>query len=466
MNLPFSQPETHFSNADALTVSALVATAVDVALVVGGDGIVKDVAGDNDCLAQINASGWRGAHLDDVVTAGSRQRLRDFFKAAYDGDEPGTCDVEHPMADGESVLIRYSAVAADNCGDVVLLGRNLNPLRTLQDRLLTSQHAMESSFERQRHDEARYRMLFEIASEAVLIVDVATTQIREANQAVTDLLGIGVEAMVGRKLTALFVKSDRAGLQRMLAGAAKKAASAPLTARTTHNGRTLSVKVTLCQIGDAATFLVHLHGADASGKGEAAHQNLARLIHLASEAVVLVDDTGMILWANESFVTLTQSGSMEALLARPLGDFFNSAELDVGITLANVRRHGRLKMLAAKLRGATGQTTDVELSVVSMPDSTPPGFGIVIRNVALRMPSSEHRDAGPAFSGAAIEDLIGKVPLKNLVREEMDVVEKNCIEAALKLTGNNRALTARVLGLSRQGLYSKLRRYALVSDED
>jgi DNA-binding NtrC family response regulator len=53
------------------------------------------------------------------------------------------------------------------------------------------------------------------------------------------------------------------------------------------------------------------------------------------------------------------------------------------------------------------------------------------------------------------------VSLKDLVRETTDVVEKLCIEAALELTSDNRASAAEMLGLSRQSLYSKLRRYGL-----
>jgi DNA-binding NtrC family response regulator len=56
------------------------------------------------------------------------------------------------------------------------------------------------------------------------------------------------------------------------------------------------------------------------------------------------------------------------------------------------------------------------------------------------------------------------VPLKNLVRESADLIERLCIEAALDVSGNNRASAAQLLGLSRQGLYSKLRRHGLADD--
>jgi len=41
------------------------------------------------------------------------------------------------------------------------------------------------------------------------------------------------------------------------------------------------------------------------------------------------------------------------------------------------------------------------------------------------------------------------------------MIEKLCIEAALEITGDNRASAADILGLSRQSLYAKLRRYGL-----
>jgi hypothetical protein len=58
-------------------------------------------------------------------------------------------------------------------------------------------------------------------------------------------------------------------------------------------------------------------------------------------------------------------------------------------------------------------------------------------------------------------DLVGRVPLKDIVRETTDLIEQLCIEAALKLTGDNRASAAEMLGLSRQSLYVKLRRINL-----
>jgi DNA-binding NtrC family response regulator len=53
------------------------------------------------------------------------------------------------------------------------------------------------------------------------------------------------------------------------------------------------------------------------------------------------------------------------------------------------------------------------------------------------------------------------MPLKDIVRESTDLIERLCIEAALAYTSDNRASAAEILGVSRQSLYSKLHRHRL-----
>ena len=62
--------------------------------------------------------------------------------------------------------------------------------------------------------------------------------------------------------------------------------------------------------------------------------------------------------------------------------------------------------------------------------------------------------------------LIGRRPIKDIVGETVDTIERMCIEAALELTHNNRASAAEMLGLSRQSLYVKLRRFGILSEND
>jgi len=94
-------------------------------------------------------------------------------------------------------------------------------------------------------------------------------------------------------------------------------------------------------------------------------------------------------------------------------------------------------------------------------------YGLAIREVARRAPvaGNDNRSSLPDTDNFA--ELVGRVPLKDLVRESTDLIEKRCIETALDITRGNRASAAEMLGLSRQSLYVKLRRYDLGgTDED
>jgi DNA-binding NtrC family response regulator len=98
---------------------------------------------------------------------------------------------------------------------------------------------------------------------------------------------------------------------------------------------------------------------------------------------------------------------------------------------------------------------------VAVPDTDEPVLGFVIRSVGRRLPVGAAAERDLPRSPEQLTELIGRVPLKDIVRETTDVIERLCIEAALQLTSDNRASAAEMLGLSRQSLYLKLHRYGL-----
>ena len=118
------------------------------------------------------------------------------------------------------------------------------------------------------------------------------------------------------------------------------------------------------------------------------------------------------------------------------------------------------------VRGEHGPPVDVEISAVVLGEGNRPNLGFAIRNVGRRIGIENGAHPELPRSREQLAELIGRVPLKELVRETTDVIERMCIEAALKLTNDNRATAAELLGLSRQSLYVKLRRYGLAEPSD
>ena len=111
-----------------------------------------------------------------------------------------------------------------------------------------------------------------------------------------------------------------------------------------------------------------------------------------------------------------------------------------------------------------GAPIDVELSAAALEGDTGRRYGYVVRRVIRRSSEAgEYIDKKESLhhSVEQMTELVGRVALKDLVRETTDIIEKMCIESALKTTGGNRASAAEILGLSRQSLYVKLRRHGL-----
>jgi transcriptional regulator PpsR len=99
---------------------------------------------------------------------------------------------------------------------------------------------------------------------------------------------------------------------------------------------------------------------------------------------------------------------------------------------------------------------------VAVVDGQLPCLGFTIRDVGRRLTGTDTRGAREVpRSVGQMTELVGRMPLKDIVRDTTDLIEQLCIEAALELTADNRASAAEMLGLSRQSLYVKLRRFNL-----
>jgi transcriptional regulator PpsR len=135
--------------------------------------------------------------------------------------------------------------------------------------------------------------------------------------------------------------------------------------------------------------------------------------------------------------------------------------VDLSVLLANLRQHGVVRLFATTMRGRFGASVPVEISAASAVHGARPCIGFTLRDVGRRLAPEPRRGRELPRSASQLTELVGRVPLKEIVGETTDLIEQLCIEAALELTQDNRASASEMLGLSRQSLYVKLRRYGL-----
>jgi transcriptional regulator PpsR len=193
---------------------------------------------------------------------------------------------------------------------------------------------------------------------------------------------------------------------------------------------------------------------------------LLKLVEGVPDGFVVTGQDGRVLGANAAFLEMAQLAAEEQAVGESLERWFGPPAVELEVLMASLRQRGSVRLFAATLRGEFGATTEAEISAVTVMNGGQPCYGFAIRDVGMRLPPAPkgNGDGGqrtPLRSVEQLTELIGRVPLKDLVREATDVIERLCIEAALDLTSDNRASAAEMLGLSRQSLYVKLRRYGL-----
>jgi transcriptional regulator PpsR len=176
---------------------------------------------------------------------------------------------------------------------------------------------------------------------------------------------------------------------------------------------------------------------------------------------------GAIISVNESFMDLVGAAHLSDVVGRNLSDFLGRGQIDLGVLIDQPQRTGNMRIYATKLINDLGARLAVEISATHLVDTDVPAIGCIIRDVSrtetTRVASGGGSAAMPTEPARNVMDLVGSASLKDIVAETTDVVEKMCIETAVELTGNNRVAAAEMLGLSRQSLYVKLRKYGLLN---
>jgi transcriptional regulator PpsR len=135
----------------------------------------------------------------------------------------------------------------------------------------------------------------------------------------------------------------------------------------------------------------------------------------------------------------------------------------LGVLSTNLRQQSSVKAFATDISNMSGLSLAVEISAIAVADKTPM-FAFFIRDMTRRRQQETPAASGMAGSVAELAHLVGRMPMKDIVNETTEMIERMCIQSALELTHNNRASAAEMLGLSRQSLYVKLRRFGIIDE--
>lgn len=194
---PLAFPGQYLGDLDADAVGELLTTSADILLVLDGQGVIRDVACHGDPTLVAACEQWVGRPWVQTVTPESRAKVEALLEGRGEPSRDGVRwrHVNHQQSDAGDLPMSYAVAPLQRTGrgrgaaSLVAFGRDLRNQVALQQRLVTAQLSMERDYWRLRQVETRYRLLFQMASEPVVILEGAIDKLEEANPAAQELFG-------------------------------------------------------------------------------------------------------------------------------------------------------------------------------------------------------------------------------------------------------------------------------------
>jgi transcriptional regulator PpsR len=462
----------HLLNSGKLPVIApghmtdILASAADITLLVSPTGRIVSVLLNPQNNGHGQLTEWEGTQLSEVLTIESRKKL-DARLNDLDGGRPSvSVEINHVGLQGWDFPVRYALHRMGPDGSLLMVGRDLRMLAEVQQQLVTAQLALERDYEAQRELDTRYRVLMEMTREPVMMVSMASGRITDVNPAAALLLGGTRADLVGSAVAQEFDGRRRGEFLDTLANAAATDAGTQVELTARRSQRKVMVTPRLFRAAGERLFLCVIDPAERRGHvPDELGENLARLFHEGVDGIVFADGDGVIRAANESFLNLTDASGIAAVRGRSLADYLARGAVDLRVLLDNVKRTGQIRFFPTRLTTDFSGQLAVEISASWLNDRPNPSLVLVIRD-ASRADAVRRSGSGLSDDAApSVMELVGSSTLKDIVAETTDVIEKICIDTALELTRNNRVAAAEMLGLSRQSLYVKLRKYGLLNKD-
>ena len=432
------------SGCAAELAEAFVSLASDIALVIDDQGVIQSVAQNASSPIAADPARWVGRPWADMVTGDTRRKVELMLTDLQTTGVARRREVN--VADGSEhdVPVAFSALRLGTLGPVLAVGRDLRAVAAIQQRFLDAQQELERGYWRSRQAESRYRLLFQVATDAVLTVDAHSLRVVEANHAAASLLGGGL-ALAGRVAADLVDRSSRTALQDLLLNAGAQGKPAEIHVRLPKTQALVAVSATPFRVGGGLRLLLRVRAAAPSGmQGVEMSKTLALLVDSTRDGVVVTDSSGRVLVANPAFLALLHIASEDEVRSHPIGRWLGRIDADVSTLLASAHAHGIAHLVRSSLRRPDGVAVDVDVTGAMLAEGEQECFGFTIR------PCDTRTEADAAWLKAllALDERIGQWPMEQLVARSQQLIAQRFASLALARSHGDAPAAARMLGLA------------------
>jgi transcriptional regulator PpsR len=428
----------------------------DIALVLDDDGVIQQVAqGSSATLAQ-TAHQWVGRAWIDTVTGETRNKVTQLLKEVTSTGLARRREINHPTGEGGNLAVAYTAIRLGVNGPLLAVGRDLAAISAIQQRFLGAQQEMERSYWQARQAESRYRVLFQVATDAILVADAETFEILDANQAAAKLFDMPVEQIIRRHAAFGFERHSHDAINELLVNAQTSAygsgQQADIRVRLLGKISATNMSATPIRADDAVRLLIRVRTMDMPGAVANLNTTLARLVDSANDGIVVTDSFGRIQMANPAFLKLAQMGSEAEVKGRPLMDWVSVTDEQFASILAQVRGHGIAQRIQSQLLCSNAVINPVEFSCALLTEGAQECIGFTIKSIATVANEVAHEPDALQLALSQLCANVGNLPLPELIRQGALLLERNFVRLAMAQTNADPSAAASLLGVEQDQL--------------
>lgn len=457
-------PDKLFAELSGKELSQIARASADISFVLDDLGSIQSIYSDNKNLSKQISEDLIGKKWSEVVEPDSRKKVQSLLDDASSDTISKFRQINMIGNDRNIALpMMCASIKTSSNKKIIVIGRDNTEVSRLQQNLVSAQKEISQNYLQISQLEERFRSIFEIGTESIVIVKVDDEYpIVEMNRNAIKQLLLAKNNCIGKSLLSLIPANEIIKVINFLKGA--QDTDEPSILKTLFsNGEVIQISATSFINGGIPYLLLNLKPLDLTKVSNLleADSLTVRAIENNPYGFVVCTPEGLILKANKAFNKLSATRGEQDLIGTNIRNYLGPERTDFDQMMQSLQGKASSQSCVSSITYATRSIKLVDISAVSVAQPRA-CIGMIFRQVDSRQNKGARIDKKLVRSSQELSMLVGKVPLKDILAETTDLIEQLCIKAALDLTQDNRVSASEILGLSRQSLYIKLRKYGLV----
>ena len=345
----------------------------------------------------------------------------------------------------------------------------MGAVAAVHQRFVVAQREMEQDYWKLRQNELRYRQLFQVATDAVMIVDAEKLCIVEANRAAFELFGDPADAsttLVGRSATAGVLRAERLGVEALLVmartsgrpGEIRVHAASVATLNNALHATAIDMSATPFRSADKMLLLVRARASAPLSERPSATW-LADFVEQTPDAVTIADSSGRVLMANPAFIALCSlpiNSLPNSVIGRGVAELLGDPDQTLASILAEAKSQGLSEQRQATLGLASASRFDVEISAALLAEGDQECIGLTLRRADQRAAAASTQFDGLAAALSRLTSQLGQASLPELMLQISAIAERHVIDAALEQAQQEHLKAAQILGITVEDLWLRM----------